>query len=72
MNILIVDDSNVMRKIIIRTLRQAGFEGHTINQAQDGANVRRPPEAINAAARTRNRMMRLATCQRLAWRTGSI
>lgn len=36
MNILIVDDSRVMRKIIIRTLRQAGFEGHTIEQADDG------------------------------------
>ncbi len=36
MNILIVDDSRVMRKIIIRTLRQAGFEGHTIEQAENG------------------------------------
>ena len=36
MNILIVDDSNVMRKIIGRTLRQAGFEGHTIDEAHDG------------------------------------
>ena len=36
MNILIVDDSKVMRAIIIRTLRQAGFEGHTIDQADDG------------------------------------
>ncbi len=36
MNLLIVDDSSVMRKIIIRTLRQAGFEGHTIDEAHDG------------------------------------
>ena len=36
MNILIVDDSKVMRAIIIRTLRQAGFQGHTIDQADDG------------------------------------
>ena len=36
MNILIVDDSKVMRAIIIRALRQAGFEGHTIDQADNG------------------------------------
>ena len=36
MNVLIVDDSKVMRAIVVRTLRQAGFEGHTIDQADDG------------------------------------
>ncbi len=36
MHILIVDDSKVMRAIIMRTLRQAGFEGHTFDQADSG------------------------------------
>ena len=30
MKILVVDDSKAMRMIIVRTLRQAGFGGHTI------------------------------------------
>jgi two-component system chemotaxis response regulator CheY len=33
MNILVVDDSRAMRMIIQRTLRQAGFGGHTILEA---------------------------------------
>ena len=37
MNILIVDDSTAMRLIIARTLRQAGFDGHNMEQAGDGA-----------------------------------
>ncbi|MEE9393994.1 MAG: response regulator [Planctomycetota bacterium] len=37
MKILIVDDSTAMRKIIIRTLRQAGFSGHEVVEAADGA-----------------------------------
>ena len=36
MHILIVDDSKVMRAIIMRTLRQAGFDFDTIDQASDG------------------------------------
>ncbi len=36
MNILVVDDSAAMRMMIIRTLRQAGLDGHDINQAPDG------------------------------------
>jgi len=36
LNILVVDDSSTMRKIVIRTLRQAGFTGHNIIQAEDG------------------------------------
>jgi two-component system, chemotaxis family, chemotaxis protein CheY len=34
--ILIADDSRVMRQIVTRTLRQAGFEGHTLVEAADG------------------------------------
>jgi two-component system chemotaxis response regulator CheY len=34
--ILIVDDSKAMRMIVIRTLRQAGFVGHTITEAENG------------------------------------
>ncbi len=37
MNILVVDDSAAMRSMIIRTLRQAGFGGNDVSQAEDGA-----------------------------------
>ena len=37
MKILVIDDSKTMRMIVVRTLRQAGFEGHTIIEAVDGA-----------------------------------
>jgi two-component system chemotaxis response regulator CheY len=36
MKILIVDDSSAMRMIVKRTLRLAGFEGHTVTEAEDG------------------------------------
>jgi two-component system chemotaxis response regulator CheY len=36
LKILVVDDSRVMRQIVIRTLRQAGFEDHDIIEAEDG------------------------------------
>lgn len=36
MRILIVDDSKAMRRIIQRSLRQAGFGGHDITEAADG------------------------------------
>lgn len=39
MKILIVDDSRVMRQIVKRTLRQAGFTGHDIVEAGDGAEA---------------------------------
>jgi two-component system chemotaxis response regulator CheY len=39
MKILIVDDSNAMRMIIKRTLRQAGFEGLDIVEAGNGAEA---------------------------------
>jgi two-component system chemotaxis response regulator CheY len=35
--ILIVDDSNMMRSMVKRTLGQAGFSGHEIAEAPDGA-----------------------------------
>jgi two-component system chemotaxis response regulator CheY len=34
--ILVVDDSRAMRMIVIRTLRQAGFTGHDITEAENG------------------------------------
>jgi two-component system chemotaxis response regulator CheY len=37
MKILIVDDSTAMRRIVQRTLRQAGFGDHTIIEAENGA-----------------------------------
>ena len=36
MKILVVDDSMAMRLIVMKTLREAGFEGHDIDQAEDG------------------------------------
>lgn len=36
MKILVVDDSKVMRMMVIRTLRQAGFDGHAVQEAGDG------------------------------------
>jgi len=36
MKILIADDSRVMRQIVTRTLRQAGFDGHELVEAADG------------------------------------
>ena len=36
MKILIADDSRVMRQIVTRTLRQAGYEGHDLVEACDG------------------------------------
>ncbi len=37
MKILIVDDSSTMRKIVMRTLRQAGYEAAEILEAGDGS-----------------------------------
>jgi two-component system chemotaxis response regulator CheY len=39
MKILIVDDSAAMRMIVKKTLRLAGFEGHDISEADDGAKA---------------------------------
>jgi two-component system chemotaxis response regulator CheY len=39
MKILIADDSRVMRQIVTRTLRQAGFDGHDLVEASDGAQA---------------------------------
>lgn len=39
MKILIADDSRVMRQIVLRTLRQAGFSGHDFVEAEDGADA---------------------------------
>jgi two-component system chemotaxis response regulator CheY len=47
MKIMIVDDSSAMRMIVKKTLRQAGFEGHEITEAEDGAKAL---AAIKAAA----------------------
>jgi two-component system chemotaxis response regulator CheY len=39
MKILIADDSRVMRQIVIRTLRQAGFGDHDLIEAADGRDA---------------------------------
>ena len=36
---MIVDDSTAMRMIVKKTLRQAGFDGHDITEADDGAKA---------------------------------
>jgi len=36
MKILIVDDSSVMRKIVLRALRKAGYGTHDFDEAADG------------------------------------
>ena len=44
MKILVVEDSRAMRMIVVRTLRQAGFGGHDIVEAENGR------EALELAA----------------------
>ncbi len=39
MRFLIVDDSKTMRLIVRRSLRQAGFEGVTVDEAPDGTDA---------------------------------
>jgi two-component system, chemotaxis family, chemotaxis protein CheY len=39
MKILIADDSRVMRQIVTRTLRQAGFGDHELIEAADGRQL---------------------------------
>ncbi len=39
MKILIVDDSSTMRKIVMRTLRQAGYDGAEVLEAGDGVEA---------------------------------
>ncbi|MFO7653360.1 MAG: response regulator [Candidatus Krumholzibacteriia bacterium] len=36
MKILVVDDSRAMRRIVARTIRQAGFTGHEFVEAENG------------------------------------
>jgi two-component system chemotaxis response regulator CheY len=38
MKILVADDSRVMRQIVVRTLRQAGYDDVDIVEAEDGAD----------------------------------
>ena len=51
MNVLIVDDRAAMRMMIIKTLRQAGLNGHEFSQATDGAAAleairKAPPDVV--------------------------
>jgi two-component system chemotaxis response regulator CheY len=36
MKIVVADDSRAMRMIVVRTLRQAGFGGHEVIEAENG------------------------------------
>jgi two-component system chemotaxis response regulator CheY len=49
--ILIADDSRVMRQIVTRTLRQAGYDGHELVEASDGreaydAAIKEAPDLV--------------------------
>jgi len=37
--IIVADDSRVMRQIVVRTLRQAGYSGHEIVEAENGRDA---------------------------------
>ncbi len=39
MSILVVDDSPIMRKLVIRSIRQAGYGDHDVVEAEDGADA---------------------------------
>lgn len=39
MRIVVADDSRVMRQIVIRTLRQAGYASHEVVEAANGAEA---------------------------------
>ncbi|MCI1674672.1 MAG: response regulator [Ancrocorticia sp.] len=39
MRVLIADDSRVMRRIVVRTLRQAGFDDWEFDEAANGADA---------------------------------
>ncbi len=39
MSILVVDDSPIMRKLVIRSIRQAGYGDHEVVEAGDGADA---------------------------------
>ena len=39
MKFLVVDDSSTMRMLMKRTLRQAGFGGHIVEEAENGADA---------------------------------
>ena len=39
MDILLVDDSKTMRMIVQRTIRQAGYRGLTVGEAENGAQA---------------------------------
>ncbi|MEM7337940.1 MAG: response regulator [Actinomycetota bacterium] len=45
MKILVVDDSSVMRKLVTRSIRQAGYGHAEVSEAEDGAKAL---EAINS------------------------
>ncbi|MBI3817695.1 MAG: response regulator [Planctomycetes bacterium] len=51
MKFLVVDDSRAMRSIVMRTLRQAGFENHSFAEAQNGVEALKiiresPPDLV--------------------------
>jgi two-component system chemotaxis response regulator CheY len=47
MKILVVDDSTVMRKLIARCIRQAGYANAQLVEAQDGAHALQIAESEN-------------------------
>ncbi len=47
MKILVVDDSRAMRRIVSRTIRQAGYDGHEIFEAENGREALEVVKAEN-------------------------
>ena len=47
MKILVVDDSRAMRRIVSRTIRQAGYDGHEIVEAENGREALEVVKAEN-------------------------
>ena len=58
MKILVADDSRVMRQIVIRTLRQAGYDDHDIVEAEDGRR-----RWTRSSRRSRTWCCRTGTCR---------
>ena len=59
MDILLVEDSKTMRGIVQRVIRQAGFRGLTVGEAENGAQALEKLRAEN-----RSSFFRTGTCRK--------
>ena len=70
MKILIADDSRVMRQIVIRTLRQAGYDSHEVVEADGDAARGRREKGAQEAVRVLAAHERRERCRRSGGRFG--